>query len=555
MLAEHLIRVREGLANTYHLGNLSRWISRNTTIGMKPYSYDGREYQRDIIDDPAKTVLVVKAAQTGLSEIFARWALAAVSTQSDFTAIWTFPSSSDAEMFSKARLAPVINSSKTIQYALSKSIDSVELKQFNANSFLYTRGTYSSTGALSVPADLLIHDELDKSDLDSIATYVSRLQAKPTKMRRLFSTPTITGYGISLEAENAKRKRQIWSCSHCNHKFLPSYHDDVIIPGFDQEKKYLTRHLIKDLNWRGTKLLCPKCGKEPSSDIKYREWVVENQTDSYETIAYYVSPFCAPSYITPAYLAKVSTDFSKWSEFCNQALGETAEDGDETLTLEDLKGMHTPTPIDSGEVHLMGSDMGVTCHIMIGRMSGDTLLVVHREKVPFTQYETRRRELCSKYRIIISVMDAFPYSDIAARVTEFDPNAYAAVYVTKKSTENFTIREVESEPTEGKLNLRSVMVNRDVAFDHLMHEIKSKHVVIFNVDQELLDHMRDMKRVQIYDKNNQMRYAWQKTKGADHWHHTLGYLSIASQLRGTATGYTSMGAVPFVSNFVLRSNI
>lgn len=555
MIEEHLSRLREGVSNVYSMANLSQWIARNTYLNSKKFDYEGREYQKDIIDDPAKTLLVVKAAQTGLSEIFARWALAAVTTQEDFTAIWTFPSASDAEMFSKARLAPVIESSKAIQFSLSKKVDSAELKQFNSNSFLYTRGTYSSTGALSVPADLLIHDELDKSDLGSIAAYVSRLQAKPTKMRRMFSTPTVEGYGISLEAENAKRKRQMWTCSCCNHKFLPDYENDVVIPGFDKEKKLLTRELLKDLNWRGTKLLCPKCGKEPSSNLTYREWVIENPQDNYETMAYYISPFCAPSFITPAYLAKVSTDFAKWAEFKNQALGQTEEDGEESLTSEDLTSINTVNPLDSGEVHAMGSDMGITCHITIGRMAQGKLLIVHREKVVFTEYEARRRELCGKYRVVISVMDAFPYSDLAARITGFDGNAYAGIYVTKKSTENFSIKEVEADPLEGKLNLRSVMINRDVALDSLMFAIKKKDVLIHNVNDELVRHFKDMKRVQIFDKNKQMRYTWQKTKGEDHFMHAVLYLKTAVELQGTANGFFDPVVTPFVSSFVLRQNL
>jgi len=555
MISEHLSRLREGVSNVYSMGNLSQWIARNTYLNSKKFDFTGREYQKDIIDDPAKTLLVVKCAQVGLSEIFARWALAAVTTQEDFTAIWTFPSASDAEMFSKARLTPVINSSKAIQFALSRSVDSVELKQFNSNSFLYTRGTYSSTGALSVPADLLIHDELDKSDLGSIAAYVSRLQAKPTKMRRMFSTPTVQGYGISLEAENARRKHQIWTCSCCNHKFIPDYENDVVIPGFDKEKKLLTRELLKDLNWRGSKLLCPKCGKEPETDIKYRQWVVENPQDNYETMAYYVSPFCAPSFITPAYLVKVSTDFAKWAEFKNQALGQTEEDGEESLTSEDITSISTVNPLDSGEVHAMGSDMGVTCHIAIGRMSQGKLLIVHREKVVFTQYEQRRRELCSKYRVVISVMDAFPYSDMAARITGFDGNAYAGIYVTKKSTENFYVKEVEADPLEGKLNLRSVMINRDVALDSLMFDIKKKNVLIHAVDDELLKHFKDMKRVQVFDKSKQMRYTWQKTKGEDHYMHACLYLKTAAELQGTANGFFDPTVTPFVSSFTLRQNL
>lgn len=549
MHKEHLQRLRDALSNTYTLSNLSGWLAKNTTYEGKSFGYKGREYQPSVIDDPAKTLFVIKCAQVGLSEIFARWALATVTTQANFTTIYTFPAATDAELFSKSRLDPVIKSSKAIQHAISRSVNSVELKQFGDNSFLYTRGTYSETGALSVPADLLIHDEYDRSDMSNVAAYVSRLQAKPTKMRRIFSTPTVSKYGIDLECQTAKRKRQIWCCSHCNHHFIPSYHSDVIIPGFSGDKREINKQNIKDYDWKKSKLLCPNCGLEPSNDLIFREWVVENQMETFDSVAYYISPFCAPSFITPSYLVEASTKFNKWSEFCNQALGETSEDSTDTLTEADIRGADTKAPLDSSELHFMGADMGLTCHITIGRVSNGVLLVVHREKVFYTQFEDKRRELCIKYRILVSVHDLFPYTDIITRVCDYDPNAFGAMYVTRKSAEPYVVKEQEENPEEGKLNVKSLLVNRDVALDSLMEEFKKKQIVIYNVDEEYVLHLRDMKRIQKFDKNNVMRYSWEKTQGNDHWHHSLLYCYLASKLRGMAGAWTASGAVSLVTAF------
>lgn len=552
MIQDHLTRVREAIANTYTMNNLSEWIRNNTKYEGKRFGYAGREYQPTIIDDPAKTLFVIKCAQVGLSEIFARWALASVVTQENFTTIYTFPAATDAELFSKSRLMPIIDSSKSIKHAMSRTVNSVDLKQFGINSFLYTRGTYSETGALSVPADLIIHDEYDRSDMANVAAYVSRLQAKPTKMRRIFSTPTVAKYGIDAECITAKRKKQVWTCSHCRHKFIPNYHDNVIIPGYAGKKKEINKFNLESTRWREAVLLCPRCGSQPDTSIEFREWVFENSEARFDSVAYYVSPFCAPSFITAPYLVKVSTEFNKWSEFCNQALGETAEDAQDTITETDINAMNTPNDLTSSEIHYMGCDMGLTCHIMIGRKFEGKVLVVHREKVYYTEFETRRRELCNQYKIITSVHDLFPYTDIIARITSFDPNAFGAIYVTKKSTESHTIKDQVEDPEEGKLNVRSAMINRDIAFDELMGEIKAGRIVIHGVDEELVQHMTDMKRIQKFDKSNVMRYVWEKTEGRDHFHHSLLYLYIATKLQGTAGAWTKAGVVPFVSAFAVR---
>lgn len=548
----HFQRIQEAIDNTYTLGNLSKWIAKNTKHEGRLFSYVGREYQQDIIDDPAKELYVVKCAQVGLSEILARWGLAAATTQDNFTVIYTFPAANDSYLFAKARMDPLIASSKEIMRALSKTVNSVELKQFGENSFMYIRGTYSETGALSVPADLLIHDELDRSDMGNVAAYVSRLQAKPTKMRRLFSTPTVAKYGIDAMSATSKKKKQLWTCSHCNHKFLPSYHDNVVIPGYDGKKKEINKLNIKNIRWKEAVLLCPRCGRIPDSALRYREWVVENSLDSYEAVSYFITPFCAPSFITAPYLVEVSTKYEKWSEFVNQALGETAEDAQESLTESDIRACHTPNSLDSTAVHFMGADMGVVCHITIGRLHEGTLLVVHREKVFYTEFETRRRELCAIYRVILSVHDLFPYTDIITRITNFDPNAYGAVYVEKKSSETYYLKEQEEDPEEGRLNVRSAMINRNVAFDELMYMIKRGEVVVYAQDDEFVNHLRSMKRVQKFDKQNAMRYVWDKTDGTDHYHHALLYLHVATKLRGAAGAWTTPGAVPLVMAFAVK---
>ena len=548
MYKEHIQRLHDGINNTYNLFNLAPWIRQYTFLEGRPFSFKDHEYQLDIISDPCRTVLVNKCAQVGLSEIFARWALAVAATQENFTLIWTFPSATDAERFAKARLDPIVAGSKALSHKISKSINSTELKQFGSNTFVYIRGTVSDTAGLSVPADILIHDELDRSDIDNISAYVSRLQHKPTKIRRLFSTPTARGYGIDKECATARRKRQFWKCSHCNHYFMPDYEEDVHIPGWNKGKKEINRYNLKDINYNAAVLLCPNCKKQPDPSLQYREWIVENDQDRYETVAYYVSPFCAPKVITPADLVRDSTVYGTWAEFVNQGLGLTSEDNAEALTISDIEKACVTGDFYSSDIHVLGVDMGLVCYFTVAKVQGEKLIVVHREKCGFADFEVKRRHLCLHYRCVASVHDAFPYTDLVARVTKFDPNAYGAVYVNRFSTELYTIKEQDANPMEGKLNIRAVHINREVSFDALMWAIKQGNVIVGNGDEEFKLHLLDMKRIKKFDKNGGVFYKWEKTNGIDHWHHCLLYAFIASKLRGMLT-WATPGIVPLVSKF------
>lgn len=546
LFEDHLRRLEDGLSNRYTLFNLGAWIEKYTFLDGKPFSFKDHEYQRDIISDMSGTVLVNKCAQVGLSEIFSRWALAVAGTQENFTLIWTFPSASDAERFAKARLDPTIITSPELATRISKSVNSTELKQFGSNTFIYIRGTISDTAGLSVPADVLIHDELDRSDLGNVSAYVSRLQHKPTKIRRLFSTPTVRGYGIDKECQAAKRKRQLWKCSHCNHYFLPDYELNVHIPGWDKTKKEINRYNLINIDWQAAKLLCPECGKQPDPGIEYRSWVTENPDEAYDTTAYYVSPFCAPKVIKPSQLVKDSTTYHTWAEFVNQGLGLTSEDAKEALTISDLDAACVQGDFNSSDIHVMGVDMGLVCYFTIAKEKDGKLIIVHREKCTYTEFEKRRRELCTSYRVVCSIHDAFPYTDLIARVTRFDPNAYGAVYVTKNSTETHAIKEQEEDKQEGKLNIRAVHINRDVALDALMWAFKDKNIVVGNGDDEYKLQLLDMKRVQKFDKHGGVIYKWEKTQGIDHWHHSTLYAFIASKLRSTVT-WVNAATVPLVT--------
>ena len=552
----HLERLQQALNSDYTLHNLSNWIEEKTYLNSEKFSFKDHEFQRTIIDDPAKTSIVVKIAQAGISEILARWALAASCTQDNLSIIYTFPTTGDAEKFCKTRIDPCITASPELANNISPALNNSEIKQFGANSFIYFRGTVSETAALSVPADIVIHDEVDKSNLDQMSVYVSRLQHKQTRVRKMFSTPTVSKYGISKEAETAKRNREIMCCSHCNHYFAPDYFENIHIPGWTKDKREITKYNLKDINYKKAVLLCPKCGKEPDPGPNFREWVVENPSDNYESNAWFLTPFCAPAIITPAYMVKTSTEFERYSEFMNQVLGITAEEQEDTITEEDLQKAILHADLADSSTHLLGADIGMICYVTIGRVTAtQELVIVHRETIPAQKFEQRRRELCAKYKVTISVHDSQPYVDLIDRITQYDPNAYGAVFTTGNPGLLYTVKEQEPDAQEGKLNMRRVNLARTLLFDSLMAEIKRGMIKVQyqgELDYVWIQQMRSLKRVRKIDRSGELTYIWEKTDGQDHFHFSLAYLLVASKMRGLVSGYRSPSVVPLASKFRLK---
>ena len=538
---EHLARVKSAIYETYRLEDIPAWITEKTYLGGRKYSFRGHEFQEKVLIDTSEEVNCQKCSQIGMTEAQGRWALGVCYNFPGFSAIYTMPYSTDAEVLCRTRIDPIIANSPDLSKAISADLNNAQLKQIR-NSFIYFRGTQGNTQAISIPADLIVSDEIDRSSSTVLSQYTSRLTHSAWKLRRNFSTPTVDGYGIALKMRTSRRFRNICKCEFCGHSFVPSYHDHVKIPGYDNDLREVTKASLAWLRWKEARLLCPKCGKSPSLLPAYREWVQENLDEQHDAAGYYVSPFDAPLIITPASLIKASTEYTKRSEFVNQNLGETAQDTDETLVLSDILKALKPYNLKDSGLYAMGADMGLICRITIGRIDvhSEALVVVHREMVPLGNFETRARELAGEYRCVIKVFDSQPYVDLVMRMQNRDPNLYAAVFSTSKKFEMFKVVEQEADRQEGKLDVRQVQVNRNKALDSLVGMFKKQLVHIEhdpNNDEEFAQECLDLKRVQKVDNDGELIYSWEKSaEGNDHYFFALLYLYIAAQLRGLAKG-------------------
>jgi hypothetical protein len=552
MKNEHFDRVKEGANNVYNLQNLSKFVEKHLYLEGKRYEF-GEKYgfQATIIDDTSRVTNTVKPAQIGLTVSTMAYIVSAACTQKKFNSIYSLPTSNDAQKLVATKLDPLIQGSPEAKRLLDYNVDNSELKKLG-NNFIFVRGSKSETAALSISADALVADEIDRSDPDTLKQFRSRLQASELQIIKQFSTPTMEGVGISKEAETSKRYRHMAKCDCCGNVWLPSYHSDIVIPKFLGDIKEITKETIKDVRWQDAHWKCPACGEDPKLHPRNLEWVCENPLDNYEANTYFVTPVTACLVLKPAYLVRTSTEFNTKSEWANQVLGETSEEENEQITLQDLDKAEVEASLDSSEVHYFGADMGLMCAIAIGRMAQDgTLIVVHREMVPISSFETRRRELLRQYRCVNSVHDVMPYASEIMRITEADPNAYGAIFTTGKSPELYTLQEKDENLEEGKLNLRLLKVNRTVGLDAVRDLFKQGRVVMRKTDetQKLREQYLSLKRIQQFVKE-ELVYVWQKTgKENDHMHFALLYLLLAIKLRGRTQGWVKAGAVPLVTRY------
>lgn len=548
----HLARIKTAVLTRYTASQIALWLTRNTTYAMQPFDYKDHEFQERILSDQSQELAVRKCSQVGLSETSARKALGLVNVLQPYTVIYTLPTAKFANTFMKTRIDPVIKGSKAMEGNVHRTNDNAEMKQFG-DSFLYMKGAASSNAPISIPADHLIHDEVDFCDQEVLSQYTSRLTHSKWKKVDRFSTPTLPGFGVDKAFKESRRHFLFCRCNHCNHWFVPSYYDHVRIPGFTGDLRAINKSTLAKIRWQEGYLVCPACDKQPSLQVEHREWVCENPDEAHVGAGYQVSPFDAPNIIAVKDLIKASTAYDRIQDFINFNLGLPAEDREATLTREDFDGVFQIVEIGLGMAYVMGVDVGNVYHFCVAGITpfGD-MLVVHTEQVPMGQARERYHALRARWRVICTVIDSAPHAETVMALQEVDPNCYAAVYMKSKSLLTHNVKERDKDADKGQEFQRQVDINRNRAFDAYMEFLRSDRLNCLASDEAevIIQHHMSMKRTKVFDsESGEMTYAWQKTDGMDHYHHAFLYCWVAGRIKGVGR---SLVQLPLFSMMSMR---
>lgn len=546
----HLERLKAATLDRHTLEEIPEWLCANTYINGKPFSFVDHEYQERIARDQSVEKVIRKCSQIGISELSARIALAMCNMQRGFTCIYTLPTAHFAATFMRSRIDPVIASSPYMKSSIATAHDNSEVKAFGT-SFLYVKGSQSSNAPISIPANMLIHDELDFSDPDVISQYQSRLTHSKVKRKIKLSTPTLPERGIDKEFSRSRRHFNFVKCNHCNHWFVPDYYKHVRVPGFSGELKEITKANLHSVKYNEAKVECPKCGGVPSLQPEFREWVCENEDEGFIAAGYQISPFDAPNIITPGYLIEASTQYRRIVDFQNFNLGLPAEDQESILLRSEMEACLTDDDV-GGYSFVIGLDLGMICWLTVASVASDQrLVVVHTEGVPLHRLRGRYKELARQYRVRVSVSDALPYTETVWAMQQGDLNLYSAIFTRSKGVETFTLKKRDEEAKDGVADLRQININRDRAMDHLMDSIRTGMIMKRRDENDELwiKHCMSMSRVKQWTPDAEMSFVWRKPEdGEDHLWHSLLYVHIASQILGVSRN-TGIWLPPILGSF------
>lgn len=519
-----ILNLIEKIEHINSSSSMAEWICNNTTLNGQKFSFKRHEFQKQILDDMHPRLCCKKLSQVGLTEGQIRKTIGFLVMNPGRSALYTFPTSDMRDRNSKTRIRPILDRDFPKTRDSSKEIRNNSIIQIG-DSFLYIAGN-SEADATSTPVDMIINDELDLSDPEIIALFNSRYQHSDFKIKQQFSTPTYSGYGVSLEFESSDQHEYFYKCQHCNHQQVPMYDmKNVYIPGLHKDINNLldiSMDMAVGLDLDNAYVRCEKCGKPLDlNDESRRQWVPKYPSRTHSR-GYQVRPFSSPL-LSVKYLVITMADYMKKNKLrrgINTVLGEDYESGDSRMEeFKIRKMMQSPiTPqISKDKPVYMGIDVGIICHLCL-YVDG---AMIKYEQVHHKKLKERVKTYCEKYRVIAGTIDRYPYTILSDEIRD-ESNGIIMPVVYKGIREAEPVKDVD-----GKVIYYNI--NRTAALDRVKDSIDREKLLLYgygDLADVVIQHYRDMTREEDPGKAPE----WVKLNGNDHFFHASAYALVAEKV-------------------------
>lgn len=402
-----------------------------------------RPFLRDVYRDMSREIVCMKGAQLGLSTtaiIRSAWML----TTFPVTVVYTFPSVTDVAKYTQGRINPIIRGS---QYLLDRiiDVDSVMQKQFRviepsrmeemqrtrgqawtgSRSVIYFSGAAQEKDAVSIDADLLVHDEEDLSDPQVIEQFEHRLDASRFGWRFRLSTPRLPGDGIDRVFADTDKRRWLVRCPGCNAEF------ELAFPGGPWHYASIEPDPSgwSDAQWerwdnkgRPARFLCHRCGRTLSPEDRANgRWVAERPAQA-RPHGYAISQMSAPWKAADMILQSFRK--ATWrSDFWNLTMGIPWEEGTNLLTEEVIRKRCSDRPMveaDEGPCYA-GIDVGSKMDVVVGKLEGGVPRTIWFGRLD--SYE-QLDDMMRRFHVQVACIDAAP-EEHATRAWAGKYNRYA----------------------------------------------------------------------------------------------------------------------------------
>ncbi|ADY55124.1 hypothetical protein Sgly_0767 [Syntrophobotulus glycolicus DSM 8271] len=418
---------------------------------LTPYDVYNRPYMAEIVKTSFKhpNSVVSKGAQTGFSTYYLARAMYMVDVLGA-NLIYYLPTDKLAIRFGETRFDPYVDRSEYLKSRLMGT-DKAGLKQIGTH-FFYMLGLHGKGGAISIPADEILFDEVALINRENMDLAQDRILASKLGWQRYFSAPLFEEDGIDELYRQSDMRKWLVKCSGCNHYSIveEDFPDNILE--------------TKDSDKRSIRIICSKCGKP--LDVAQGKWVPEHPDKTDETIGYRVPQLIIPD-------ARLDLIWSRWKRAQGKpnklalvrrsALG-IADSGNmqpinsTTLQLVEAAGDYYFQD-SSEEACGIGIDMGDAAHVaVLAPYKEDGFRIVAAWHVDVEDLLEMIPHLEETYNVGCLVIDAMPYKTESKRVVRILQTATGYIQYFKQNYKESTEGEEEKQ-------VNVIQVDRDESLD------------------------------------------------------------------------------------------
>jgi len=488
--------------------SILQWLTEEGIVSEKgePFDWHNRPFLLDILTDFHPRQAVMACAQVGKSVTFSLKTLFAVK-HLRFNVIYTMPTDSDVNEFVASKFNKIVQAN--LQEFRGMEADNIDRKELNGR-FVFFKGTVSKTAAISTSADVLVHDEVSRSDQGAIETYKSRTKASPYKGRWLFSNPGPERDELDLAWQQSDQRLWTITCGACKQD------QDLVWPD--------------SVNMEGGYYQCRSCRARITDDMRRKGRYVPQNPGS-DIHGYRISHLMCPD-IT----VKEIIDDSKGDPgyFANFVLGLPYTPGDLQVSKSTILDIWTPrfAEVDTGP-RFLGVDVGNMKHYVVRTHAG--IVKIGR----FTKWEDLD-SIIATWKPQAGVIDAMPDNTAAKHYVDTYPFMEMSFFQENANNPQTVVWRGEGERTG------IVYSHRDRVIDLMLTEmIEAKWLIAAPADRDFGDfirHFETLRREKVTNNKGIERYIWASTTGVDHYVFASLYAWLATTGGGDGAFFGTLGA-------------
>lgn len=544
-------------------------------VDAHPFSLVGREYERDILRDESKSIIIPKGAQLGLTTVFVMKSIHAI-LQRRWSVLYLLPLKAGSVQFVQSRIDPILDSNKVLSRSFSRT-DNRVMKVTAKGVPWRIRGTNIASELREAPADVLVIDERDVANEENLDDAYARLDGSLIARTYELSTPTIEGHGVYGDGgwESTDKMRWWVACIHCSSYQVIDF-DANVLP-----------HLGDNVEESVDACRCQHCHK-PWTDFDRAnmnasgKWVPD--APGAQNRGYHLSQFNSPTKtladpklgILVNYF-KGLTDSGKVKAFYNLGLGLPYAAAGDKFTVELLdrvRGDYNLGIVPESTLFI-GIDQGQdVLHVTVWTKRGNKRRLIRAELVTGgngrSKWQALEEDILKAYGSWLAVCDAHPDKEDCETLSIKYPGRFWMGFEKDRPEQEETAKFstfVWGKPAK-------VNIDRTMAFDSYIKSYLDGNTILPREAREIGEHMPgkpyngfyhqhlQMVRVKQADTQERLVARWvngrpktdanrskpttKQGNRPDHWHHS-------SMMGWVATTKDTLLVIPANVGNVLRA--